>query len=140
MWLYVIIGLFGGVLSGMGMGGGTILIPLATTFLSIKQIAAQGVNLCSFIPMAIVSIMIHIKNKLVRPKVGLLVILFAVVPALVGSLVANIINNVLLRKLFGVFLLIIGSFYIKSNIKDRNSKKLNNNEYKTKVKIHIWYN
>ena len=140
MWLYIIIGIIGGVLSGMGMGGGTILIPLLTTFLSVKQIVAQGINLFSFIPMAIVSIMIHIKNKLIRVKIGFIIILFAVVSAVIGSLIANKIDNRLLRKLFGIFLLAIGVFQIVSCIKNKEVESIKDKNCKSKLKIHIWHN
>ena len=55
-----------GVLGGLGMGGGTILIPLLTIFFDVEQQQAQAINLVAFIPMAIVSLIIHIKNKRVR--------------------------------------------------------------------------
>ena len=58
-------GVLGGVLGGMGMGGGTLLIPLLTIFYKVSQHTAQAVNLISFIPMAVVALIIHIKNKLV---------------------------------------------------------------------------
>ena len=64
----IIIGVIGGVISGMGMGGGTILIPLVTTFLHFEQKVAQSINLIAFIPMAIISVIIHIKNKMVCIK------------------------------------------------------------------------
>ena len=140
MWLYIVIGLIGGVLSGMGMGGGTILIPLATTFLSVKQIIAQGVNLFSFIPMAIVSIIIHIKNKLVCVKIGYISILFAIGTTVIGALIANKIDNTLLRKLFGVFLLVIGILQIVGCVNSKKVTNLKNEDCKSKLKIHIWHN
>ena len=60
---YIIAGLLGGVLGGMGMGGGTLLIPILTIFLAFEQKNAQAINLLAFIPMSIVAIIIHIKNK-----------------------------------------------------------------------------
>ena len=140
MWLYIVIGLIGGVLSGMGMGGGTILIPLATTFLSVKQIVAQGVNLFSFIPMAIVSIIIHIKNKLVCVKIGYISILFAIGTTVIGALIANKIDNTLLRKLFGVFLLVIGILQIVGCVNTKKVTNLKSDDCKSKLKIHIWHN
>ena len=52
---FVVAGLVSGVLGGMGMGGGTILIPLLSIFYKIGQHTAQAINLISFIPMAIVA-------------------------------------------------------------------------------------
>ena len=56
------IGFFAGIIGGMGMGGGTLLIPILTIFLSFEQKNAQAINLLVFIPMAIVALIIHFKN------------------------------------------------------------------------------
>lgn len=63
LW-YAVAGVLGGVLGGMGMGGGTVLIPLLSIFYAVEQHTAQAVNLIAFIPMAVVAIIIHIKNGL----------------------------------------------------------------------------
>ena len=61
--IYTIIGFFAGVIGGMGMGGGTILIPALIMFVNIDPKIAQSINLLSSIPMAIFALIIHIKNK-----------------------------------------------------------------------------
>ena len=58
-----ILGFFAGIIGGMGMGGGTILIPALILFAHIDPKMAQSVNLLSSIPMTIFALMIHIKNK-----------------------------------------------------------------------------
>ena len=68
VFLFVLFGLLGGIIGGMGMGGGTLLIPLLTIFLSIEQKTAQSINLLAFIPMALVALIIHFKNKMVMTK------------------------------------------------------------------------
>ena len=66
-WLwFTICGLLGGILGGMGMGGGTVLIPLLSIGLDLSQHVAQAVNLISFVPMAIIALIIHVKNGLVE--------------------------------------------------------------------------
>ena len=60
---YFLLGVLGGVLSGMGMGGGTLLIPLLTTFLGVVQKQAQFLNIISFIFMSIFIITINVKAK-----------------------------------------------------------------------------
>ena len=59
----ILIGMFSGIFSGIGMGGGTILIFLLTTFLNIEQHLAQSTNLIYFIPTAITAIFVNYKNK-----------------------------------------------------------------------------
>lgn len=102
---FLAVGLLGGILGGMGMGGGTILIPLLTIFMSVNQHGAQTINLVAFIPMAIVVIILHIKNKLIEKKGLFLIILPAVVLAVLGSILSQKLDGKILEKLFGAFLL-----------------------------------
>lgn len=108
--LLILFGFLGGILGGMGMGGGTLLIPLLTIFLKLPQIESQAINLLSFIIMSIVALCIHIKNKLVVFKEGIIIILAGIGTSILGSYLANSINTLTLRTLFGVFLVAIGLF------------------------------
>lgn len=117
-FLYVLFGALGGLIGGMGMGGGTILIPLLTLFLDIPQLEAQTINLISFIPMAVVSLAIHIKNKLVDFKALFKVLPFALGFSVVSSFFALQINSNILRMIFGVFMLVIGFVFLAKSIKN----------------------
>lgn len=110
VYLLILYGLIGGILGGMGMGGGTLLIPLLTLLGGLSQLESQGINLISFTVMAIISIIIHAKNKLIEFKVALPIILSGVVFSLLGSLLASSINTLTLKSLFGVFLVALGLF------------------------------
>ena len=108
MWDYikfVLIGLSGGLLGGMGMGGGTVLIPLLAIFTKVGQKASQAINLISFIPMAVVALYFHFKNGLVRKDGLLLIIIPACVFAVLGSILLVFINAKLLKRIFGGFLI-----------------------------------
>ncbi len=128
-FLYVLFGLLGGLIGGMGMGGGTILIPLLTLFLNISQLQAQTINLISFIPMAIVSLVIHIKNKLVDFGALLKVLPFALTFSIIGSIFALKINSNILRTIFGVFMLLIGSFFMLKSLKNYFFKYISSHKY-----------
>lgn len=107
--IYLILaGLISGTIGGMGMGGGTLLIPILTIFLSFEQKTAQAINLLVFIPMAIFALIVHIKNRLVDFKVGIPIILVGIIFSLCGSLLATSLSNDFLRKFFGAFLLLVG--------------------------------
>lgn len=110
VYLLILYGILGGLLGGMGMGGGTLLIPLLTILGGLSQIESQGINLISFTLMAIVSIIIHAKNKLIDYKVAIPIIITGVIFSLLGSLLANSINTLTLKTLFGVFLVALGLF------------------------------
>ena len=88
--LLVVAGVASGVLGGMGMGGGTVLIPVLTIFFGVKQKVAQAVNLVAFAPMAIVSLIVHIKNKRVEKEGLLWIIIPACLVSLGGSFAAAV--------------------------------------------------
>ena len=119
-----IIGFFAGIIGGMGMGGGTILIPALILFASIDPKLAQSINLLSSIPMTIAALSIHIKKKNVDFELVLPIVLFGIVGAFFGSTLAEYLSSNILRKCFGVFLLIIGIFEIQKGYmhKDKHKK------------------
>ena len=89
------------------MGGGTILIPLLTIFFNVGQKEAQAINLVAFIPMAIVSLAIHIKNKRVKKEGLLWIIVPAVLTSVGGGFAAQAVNGEVLKRIFGGFLLLL---------------------------------
>ena len=103
----VLAGIAAGALGGMGMGGGTILIPVLTIFFDVEQKQAQAINLVAFIPMAIASLIVHVKNKRVETKGILWIIIPATVLSLAGSMLAQAINGEILKRIFGGFLLLL---------------------------------
>lgn len=105
--LLAVSGIAAGILGGMGMGGGTILIPLLTIFFNVGQKEAQAINLVSFIPMAIVSLAIHIKNKRVKKEGLLWIIVPAVLTSVGGGFAAQAVNGEVLKRIFGGFLLLL---------------------------------
>ena len=105
--LLAVSGIAAGVLGGMGMGGGTILIPLLTIFFNVGQKEAQAINLVAFIPMAIVSLAIHIKNKRVKKEGLLWIIVPAVLTSVGGGFAAQAVDGEVLKRIFGGFLLLL---------------------------------
>ena len=131
-------GLISGIVGGMGMGGGTLLIPILTIFLSFAQKNAQAINLLVFIPMSLVALIIHIKNKLVDFKVGIPIVLSGIIFSIFGSFLASIIKDNILQKIFAVFLLIVGlNQGIQTIIALKNPKnkpKINSAKFKIYIK------
>lgn len=109
---FILAALLSGVIAGMGMGGGTLLIPVLTIFFNMNQHAAQGINLFAFIPCALVSLFIHIKNKLVDFKVAIPIIIVGVMASFGAAYLAMQINSETLQFLFGCFLLLIGIYQL----------------------------
>ena len=132
----IIIGLVSGIVSGTGMGGGTILIFLLTNICGLEQHIAQATNLIFFIPTAITSIIINVKNKQIDFKAGKDIIIYGIIGAIIGSFIAVDLPNQKLRKIFGIFLLIIAIFQVyeiyTSYIKAKKTDNKNSEENKIK--------
>jgi len=105
-----IIGLVSGIISGMGIGGGTVLIPALVIFARAGQHIAQSTNLIFFIPTAIVALIIHIKNKIINFKAAFPIIITGLAGAGIGAWFAVSLSGNFLRRLFGVFLLAMGLY------------------------------
>lgn len=105
-----IIGFLSGVISGMGIGGGAILIPAYVIFLNTEQHLIQGVNLLYFIPTAVVALIIHAKNKFIDLKTASGIMLFGVIGSAIGGFIAVTLPAAHLRTMFGIFLFFMG-FY-----------------------------
>lgn len=106
MWL-VPIGIVGGVVGGMGMGGGTLLVPLLC-LLGYTQITVQGINLVCFVPMCAVALIVHGKGKRIVVKNIWYILVPAVVSAVVGAVIAHHIEGSVLRIMYGTMLLAVG--------------------------------
>lgn len=122
MLLVLLMGLIAGVAGGMGMGGGTFLIPLLG-FLDIPQKAAQAANLIGFLPMAAVALYFHFKNKLVKTKDVWFVIIPALVFSAAGAFFMNLVPPQVLKISLGVFFFAVGGLEIFKSIKQMSKNK-----------------
>ena len=123
IFLTILFGFGSGIMGGMGMGGGTFLIPLLL-FLGYEQKLIQGANLISFLPMAIVALIFHFKNKLVKTDGILWIIIPAVLFSIAGAMLADVVSIDFLKICMGIFFLVIGIVEIIKGIKNfKNDKK-----------------
>ena len=122
VFIYLFISLIGGLIAGMGMGGGTLLIPLFTIFTDMGQLEAQGYNLAAFIPMAIVTLFIHKKNGYLKWMGLLPLIISSAVFSVIGGFVASVTSATILKKCFGVFLLALAVWQTFSLFESKKSK------------------
>ena len=113
-WMFaLVIGLLTGILSGFGIGGGTILMIYLTALVSFPQKIAQGINLLYFIPTAAAALILHNKNHQLEWRAVLPAALCGCVTAAGFSLLAMGMDFTLLRRLFGIFLLFTGISELK---------------------------
>lgn len=110
--MLIIIGLVVGILSGMALGGGILLVPSLIYLVGTEQHIAQGVSLATFIPTSIVAIVTHANQGNVDFKLALHIIVGSILGALIGSSIASILSPNILRRIFGIFLIVIGFYEI----------------------------
>ena len=108
-WLTALLaGAAAGVLSGFGVGGGTLLLIYMTAFAGVDQHLAQGINLLYFLPTAATALPAHFKNGFVDKKTAVPAVLAGLVGTATAAWVATSLDVTLLRRCFGGFLIIIG--------------------------------
>lgn len=121
----VIFGIISGIVTGLGMGGGTILILLLSLFMNLEQHVAQATNLVFFVPTSIAAIIINLKQKNINKKVVILVSTFGIIGAIIGSIISENINSNSLRKYFAIFILLIVIYEIYKLYKEYRIKRKN---------------
>ena len=117
IFFFFFFGVIAGVFGGLGMGGGTLLIPLLTIFLGYEQKLCQGINLISFLVMALISLIIHYKNGYLAMKNIYYIILPGVIFSAGGALLAGYLPSNVLRIGFGVFLSVLSIFEFYKAVK-----------------------
>jgi len=114
------IGLAAGLFSGMfGIGGGLIMVPALVFFLGLTQHSAQGTSLgVLVIPVAIVAAFNYYRAGQLNVKFALIIALSFMVGGYFGSKLSIGMNEVMLKRLFGVLMLLMAVkliFFSKAN-------------------------
>lgn len=124
MWV-ALVGFCSGIISGMGIGGGTILIPALLFFTDITQQQAQGVNLIYFVPTAITALITHQKKGNLDWKTARPLAVLGLAGAAAGAFLAVSLESEILRRIFGGFLFLMGlsEMFKKKKGDDKNAER-----------------
>ena len=106
--IQAVVGALSGVIASMGLGGGFVLLIWLTLHDGMPQRQAQGVNLLFFLPIALISVVMHLRSGLIDKRLVLAMIPGGVVGAVLGALASQMVGNDILRKIYAVFLLFFG--------------------------------
>ena len=117
--LFIAIGIASGIISGLGIGGGTLLIPALVILFGIAQQEAQNINLIYFIPTAIMAVVTHLKNGNIMKKEAVSLALWGLPAAALGSFIAIMVDAMWLKRGFGFFLLAMGIYELLNAKQDR---------------------
>ena len=122
--LSIIFGLISGIVTGLGMGGGTVLILLLSLFMGVEQHIAQATNLVFFVPTALAAIVMNLRQKNVDIKLAINISFFGIIGAIIGAIISNNINSENLRKYFAIFILIIALHEVYELYKEYKRKQM----------------
>jgi uncharacterized protein len=106
-----LIGLGGGILSGiLGIGGATLIIPALIYILKFNQHLAQGTTLALMIPpIGLLAAWTYFKSGHVDIKVAALICIGFFIGGLIGARIAITMPQDTLRRMFGLLLLLLGA-------------------------------
>lgn len=104
----VIVAFVASALSGTGVGGGGILIIYLSMIKKSAQAAAQGINLLCFEASALGALPVHSARRNVRWKIAVFIGIFGLFGAVLGAGLVSVVEPELLKKIFGIFLIISG--------------------------------
>lgn len=105
----VLIGIMAGILSGLvGVGGGIIMVPMLVLFLGFSQHQAQGTSLAVLaVPVTAIAVFNYYKEGYIDWRYAAIIALFFIIGGYFGSKLAINIDQKILKKIFGIILLLI---------------------------------
>lgn len=106
---FILAGMVGGLLGGMGFGGGTLLIPILTLVLDVQPKLAAWVNLVAFLPTAAVALVVHTRNGLVVWRESVFLLFFAFLGMALAFLLGGDLSDYFLKRAFGWFMIVLGA-------------------------------
>lgn len=109
-----------GILSGFGIGGGTLLLIYMTAFAGLDQRLAQGINLLYFLPAAATALPSHVKNGYIQKETAGPAIWAGLAGTALSAWAATGMELMLLQRCFGLYLILIGVRELFRKTSDKN--------------------
>jgi len=102
------------VMSGLGIGGGGLMVIYLALFTNVGQLTAQGINLVFFLFSSGASILVHLSKRKILTGAVVIMSVSGISGAIAGSLISGMIDQGMLRKIFGIMLIICGMISFRS--------------------------
>lgn len=104
----ILIAVILGFLSGLGTGGGSLLIVWLTAAVGLSQADARIINLMFFVPSAVISTLFHWKRQSLPLGIIVSAAISGCLCAAAASYIAELWMPDALRPLLGIFLILSG--------------------------------
>ena len=112
----LLIGLAAGVAGGMfGIGGGAIMVPAMVLLMGLDQRLATGTSIAAqILPIGLLGAVVYYRNNNLNIQYAVIIAIGLLVGNLFGAMFANqpYISSETMKKLYGIFLLVIGVRYL----------------------------
>lgn len=125
--LIILISILSGIFAGMGMGGGTFLIPSLSLLFGYSQIICQSTNVISFVVLGVICLFIYSKNKLIDFKTVFIISIPALLVSGLFSLLSVKLTSRVLKICFSIFIILCGIFYFIKTIIALKKKNMSKN-------------
>jgi len=136
---YIFLPLFGfliGLLATtLGGGGGSLYVPILTLFFGVTPQVAVATSLATMVPSTAVGALGHYRLGNVDIRTGLILGIGGIIGTLIGAYIANLIPPDILKKLLGVFLLIMIIPVIRRALEVRKKQKDEKTEDKEPLRL-----
>lgn len=114
MILAIVMGVAGGVVSGLlGVGGGILFVPALTLVLSLSQVKAEATSLVAIIPVALVGAARQHRYGNVGVRDGVVLGVLAAAGAVAGVALANVLTQRALRIGFAALMLVVAAQFLR---------------------------
>ena len=131
-WVFIILGICAGIVSGLlGLGSGSVVVPVLVLIFAFDQKAAQGTALAVMVPMALLGAFRYWRNPEIEINglVVVLIVLGAFAGVMIGTELAGRLPSHILRKAFAIFLAIVAVKMFtaspKSQLPDQGTNSVN---------------
>jgi uncharacterized membrane protein YfcA len=108
------LGVTAGILAGLfGIGGGLVIVPILVLVFGFEPKMAVGTSLfVILLPTGLLGVLEHWRNGNVRGYAGLCIAAGVFLGAYAGAVVANSMSQITMKRLYAVFLLVVGAYFL----------------------------
>jgi uncharacterized membrane protein YfcA len=122
LWLPLIGFIIGFIGSMLGGGGGFFFIPVLTLLFKVPAQVAVATSLAATLPIGIVGSLGHHRNNNIDVPLGIAFAVTGILGAFVGASITNLITTGQLKDSFGVYSILMASFLIFGNLKEKRAE------------------